>query len=127
MIAAGALFVAFLVNERFAAEPILPLRLARNQVFAASALLSLTMNMALLAMLVYIPLYIQGVLGQSATSSGVVTTPLTLSIMLGAILSGVVVSKVGALPMGDCAGCADLLVWRVPDDQHHPFRQPGSL
>lgn len=95
LIAAGALFVVFLVNERVAAEPILPLRLARNQVFAASALLSLTMNMALLAMLVYIPLYIQGVLGQSATSSGVVTTPLTLSIMLGAILSGVVVSKVG--------------------------------
>ncbi len=93
--AAGALFVVFLVNERVAAEPILPLRLARNQVFAASALLSLTMNMALLALLVYIPLYIQGVLGQSATNSGVVTTPLTLSIMLGAILSGVVVSKVG--------------------------------
>jgi EmrB/QacA subfamily drug resistance transporter len=93
--AAGALFVVFLVNERFAAEPILPLRLARNQVFTASALLSLTTNMALLAMLVYIPLYIQGVLGQSATSSGAFTTPLTVTIMISAIVSGILVSKSG--------------------------------
>lgn len=93
LLAAGVLFVMFLVNERFAVEPILPLRLARNRVFAASALLSLTTNMALLAMLVYIPLYIQGVLGQSATSSGVVTTPLTVTIMLSAIVSGLLVSK----------------------------------
>jgi EmrB/QacA subfamily drug resistance transporter len=93
LVSAGVLFLVFLVNERFAVEPILPLRLARNQVFAASALLSLTTNMALLAMLVYIPLYIQGVLGQSATSSGVVTTPLTVTIMLSAIVSGLLVSK----------------------------------
>jgi EmrB/QacA subfamily drug resistance transporter len=93
LVGAGVLFVVFVVNERFAVEPILPLRLARNQVFTASALLSLTTNMALLTMLVYIPLYIQGVLGQSATSSGAFTTPLTLTIMVSAILSGVLVSK----------------------------------
>ena len=93
LVAAGVLFLGFLINERFAVEPILPLRLARNQVFAASALLSLTTNMALLTMFVYIPLYIQGVLGQSATSSGAFTTPLTVTIMLSAILSGVLVSK----------------------------------
>jgi EmrB/QacA subfamily drug resistance transporter len=95
LIAAGVLFVAFLIIERFAAEPILPLRLTRNQVFAAGALLNLTTNMALLAMVVYIPLYIQGVLGQSATNSGVVATPLTITIMLIAILNGLLVSKIG--------------------------------
>ncbi len=93
--AAGALFLAFVVAEVFAVEPILPLRMARNQVFAAGALLNLVMNMALLAMLVYIPLFIQGVLGQSATSSGVVVTPLTVTIMCSAILSGLLVSKSG--------------------------------
>jgi MFS family permease len=46
-------------------------------------------------MLVYIPLFIQGVLGQSATSSGVVVTPLTVTIMCSAILSGLLVSKSG--------------------------------
>ncbi len=95
LIAAGVLFAAFLINERFAAEPILPLRLARNQVFAAGALLSLTTYMALLSMVVYIPLYVQGVLGQSATNSGVVATPLTITIMITAMLNGLLVSKVG--------------------------------
>jgi MFS family permease len=89
LIAAGVCFVAFLLIERFvAAEPILPLGMTRNQVFAAGALLNLTMNMALLALMVYISLFVQGVLGQSATNSGVVVTPLTVTIMLAAILGG---------------------------------------
>jgi EmrB/QacA subfamily drug resistance transporter len=91
--ASAALFVAFLIAERFAADPILPLGLARNQVFAAGALLSLTANMALLALLVYIPLFIQGVLGQSATSSGVVVTPLTVSVTVAAVVSGQMVAR----------------------------------
>jgi EmrB/QacA subfamily drug resistance transporter len=92
---AGALFLLFIVVERFAAEPILPLGMARNQVFAAGALLSLTENMALLALLVYIPLFVQGVLGQSATSSGVVVTPLTVTVAAAAVVSGLLVSRSG--------------------------------
>jgi EmrB/QacA subfamily drug resistance transporter len=92
---AGALFLCFVVVERFAAEPILPLGMARNQVFAAGALLSLTANMALLALLVYIPLFVQGVLGQSATHSGVVVTPLTIAVTIAAVLSGLLVARSG--------------------------------
>ncbi|HLV98847.1 MAG TPA: MDR family MFS transporter [Ktedonobacterales bacterium] len=110
LIASGALFVVFFINERFAAEPILPLRLTRNQVFVAGALLSLTTNMALLAMVVYIPLFVQGVLGQSATSSGVVATPLTLAVMLTAVPIGFLVGKVGRYQWAVVLGCVILLV-----------------
>jgi EmrB/QacA subfamily drug resistance transporter len=94
--AAAALYITFIVNERFfAVEPILPLDLFKNQVFAAGALLSLTVGMALFAVVIYLPLFIQGVLGQSATNSGAVVTPLTLTLAFGAAVVGQVIARVG--------------------------------
>ena len=95
LVAAGALYVAFFVAERHAVEPILPLDLFKNQVFATGALLSLTVGMAFFAVVIYLPLFIQAVLGQSATNSGAAITPLTLSMAAGAAIIGQVVSKVG--------------------------------
>ncbi|HKV01354.1 MAG TPA: MFS transporter [Ktedonobacteraceae bacterium] len=61
--ASCVLFIIFFLAERRAQEPILPLSLLRNQIFAASALLTLLIGMALLALTVYIPLFIQAVQG----------------------------------------------------------------
>src|SRR5262249_11510699 len=80
LMAAALLFTPFFFAERPAFDPILPLDLFRSQVFATGALLSLTVGMALFAVVIYLPLFIQGVLGQSATSSGAAITPLTLTI-----------------------------------------------
>lgn len=94
--AAAVLFAGFFVNELvFAVEPILPLDLFKNQVFAAGSLLSLTVGMALFAVVIYLPLFIQGVLGQSATNSGAVITPLTLTMAVGAAIVGQIVYKLG--------------------------------
>ncbi len=96
LVAAVVLFAAFFVNELlFAVEPILPLDLFKNQVFAAGSVLSLTVGMALFAVVIYLPLFIQGVLGQSATNSGAVITPLTLTMAVGAAIVGQVVYKIG--------------------------------
>ena len=92
LVATGVLFVLFVVAERFAVEPILPLDLFRNQVFAASAVLSLLQLMVLVGLVLYLPLFLQGVLGESATSSGAVLTPLTLSSVVGAALAGTIVA-----------------------------------
>jgi EmrB/QacA subfamily drug resistance transporter len=92
---AVALFVAFFVVERFAVEPILPLDLFRNQTFAVGALLSLTVGMALLSVAIYLPLFVQGVLGQTATNSGVIATPLTLALAVGAAIVGQIIARVG--------------------------------
>jgi EmrB/QacA subfamily drug resistance transporter len=93
--AAGVLFVAFIVAERIAVEPILPLDLLRNQVFAVGALLSLVVGMALFAVVIYLPLFIQGVLGQTATNSGAVATPLTLTLAAGAAIVGQLIARFG--------------------------------
>src|SRR5579883_2761904 len=92
LVGAGILYIAFFAVERFAAEPVLPLSLFRNQIFSAGTTLSLLQGMILLGLVIYLPLYLQGVLGQSATNSGVVITPLTVSLVVGAGLSGFVVA-----------------------------------
>ena len=86
--AAVILFAAFLITERFAVEPILPLDLFRNRVFTVAALLSLLQLMVLVGLLVYLPLFLQGVLGVSATDAGAVITPMTVSSVIGAALAG---------------------------------------
>lgn len=92
LVAAGILYVAFFIVERFVAEPVLPLDLFRNRVFSAGSMLSLLQGMVLLGLVIYLPLYLQGVLGQSATNSGEIITPLTVSLVVGASLSGFVVA-----------------------------------
>jgi EmrB/QacA subfamily drug resistance transporter len=94
--AAGALLILFLLNEAFLAkEPILPLDLFKNQVFAAGALLALGVGMALFAVALYLPLFIQDVMGKSATESGLLVTPLTVALAITAIFGGQAIARVG--------------------------------
>ena len=79
LVAAAVLYIAFFFVERRAVEPILPLDLFRNQVFTSAAVLSLMTGAVLLSLAIYLPLFLQGVLRESATNSGVVITPLTVS------------------------------------------------
>jgi EmrB/QacA subfamily drug resistance transporter len=92
LIASGVLYAVFFIAERFAAEPVLPLALFRNRVFAAASVLSLLQLMVLVGLIIYLPLFLQGVLGESATYSGAVITPLTLSSVIGASAAGAVVA-----------------------------------
>jgi MFS family permease len=89
------LFALFFFAERFASEPIVPLHLFRNQLFAADSILALMLGMILLPLVIYLPLYLQGILGESATSSGEVITPLTISLVIGSAVTGIVVARLG--------------------------------
>ena len=85
------LLVLFLLVERKVSEPILPLSLFRNQVFSIAVLLTMLQMMVLLGLSLYLPLFLQGVLGVSPTVAGLVITPLSLSMVLGAMLSGPII------------------------------------
>jgi MFS family permease len=93
------LFLLFLYSETHVQDPILPLDLFKNQVFFAGALLSLLVGMALFSIIVYLPLFVQAVQGQSPTSSGAIMTPLTFTIAILSIITGSVVSKIGRYQM----------------------------
>jgi EmrB/QacA subfamily drug resistance transporter len=94
MLVAGILLlVLFLFAERKAHEPILPLDLFRNQIFSVGASLALLQNMVLLGLALYLPLFFQGVLAVSPTSAGLVMTPFSVSMVVGAMLSTQVIGR----------------------------------
>jgi MFS family permease len=86
--AALALFAAFFLAERYAAEPILPLDLFKNRVFAAASAVSFLQMMVLIGLAIYLPFFLQRILGVSATGSGAATTPMNLASVAGAALGG---------------------------------------
>ena len=95
LVAAGVLYIAFFFTERVAVEPILPLDLFHNQVFTSSAALALLTGAVLLSLVIYLPLFLQGVLRESATNSGVVITPLTVSLTAGATFCAIAIARAG--------------------------------
>ncbi len=85
----------FLLVEQRAAEPVLPLSLLRNDIYRVSALASFLAGAGMFGAILYIGLFVQGVLGQSATASGGVLTPTMLSVIVASIVSGQLVSRWG--------------------------------
>jgi EmrB/QacA subfamily drug resistance transporter len=111
LVAAAILLLVFVFIERYiAAEPILPLDLFKNRIFTVGSLLALMVGMALFALVLYLPLYIQGVLGYSATNSGVVITPLTLALAIGAAAIGQVIARVGRYQWVSILGACVLIL-----------------
>lgn len=85
---AAVMLAAFLWVEGKALEPLIPLVLFRNPVISMSALASFILGMGMFGVIIYLPLFMQGVLGVSATESGNLLTPLLLSSVAGSILTG---------------------------------------
>jgi EmrB/QacA subfamily drug resistance transporter len=91
----AALLGLFLLAERAAGEPILPLDLFRSPIFRVGTALTLLQSMVLLGLALYLPLFFQGVLGVSPTSAGLVMTPFSLSMVAGAMISSAAISRMG--------------------------------
>src|SRR5437764_2874636 len=93
--AAVVLLVAFAVIERRVLEPIIPFDLLRNATVASSVAVMALVGFAMFGTISYVPLFVQGVIGTSATSSGVVLTPLLLGAVVTSFVSGQIVSRTG--------------------------------
>ncbi len=81
--ASAMLFVAFVVIERRAAEPLIPLDLFRIPALRASTIVTGFLGMSMFGVLSFIPLYGRTVLGVSATGAGRILIPLMLAMMVG--------------------------------------------
>jgi EmrB/QacA subfamily drug resistance transporter len=118
-LAAGAVLLALFAQvERRAAEPILPFDVLRNPIVAGSVACMALVGMAMFGTISYVPLFVQGVIGTSATSSGVVLTPMTLGAVCTSILTGQLVSRTGRYRWNAVLGPvvltgAMLLLWRM--------------
>ncbi|SDZ14341.1 MDR family MFS transporter [Tessaracoccus flavus] len=96
LLGVGVTFVvAFVLIERKAEEPIVPLPLFRNSVFTVSTVAAFFMNMGMMAVLIYIPVYAQGVLRMTATESGLILMPMNVVLFAIGIVVGNLITKTG--------------------------------
>ncbi len=92
---AALMLSAFVLIEHRAEDPIVPLWLFRNPIFAVCTAAAFVSGAAMFSSSVYIPLFMQGVLNFSATNAGLVLTPMTLGLVGGSIIGGQVISRSG--------------------------------
>ncbi len=105
--AAGAVLVGvFVLVERWAAEPVLPLHLFRERTFSVSSVVGFVIGLAMFGALTYLPAFFQVVRGVSPTGSGVQLLPLMAGLLLVSIVSGQVISKTGRYRAFPIAGAA---------------------
>jgi EmrB/QacA subfamily drug resistance transporter len=94
--AAGlALGVLFVLQESRAKEPIIPLRLFRIRTVSLSAGILFLVGATLFGAVVFLPLYLQAVLGASATGSGFLLLPLMMGVVTTSIASGRIITRTG--------------------------------
>ncbi|UAL50185.1 MFS transporter [Bacillus sp. CMF21] len=89
----AVLFVAFIIIERNVTDPIISFPMFKVRLFTTSNLLGLLSGMAFITASVYIPIYIQGVLGGTATNSGLVLLPMMLGSVVSATAGGFLMNK----------------------------------
>lgn len=90
-----AALVAFVVVERRAANPVLPLWLFSQRVVMASSAIALLVGALLLGLTSYIPTFTQGVLGAGALVGGLTIGALTLGWPIAASQSGRIYLRIG--------------------------------
>lgn len=94
--ALGVALLAVLVwHERRTPNPIVPVALFRMRIFSAVSGASFTVGVAMFGAIMFVPLYVQGVLGESATDAGLVLTPMMLALVASSVVSGQLISRSG--------------------------------
>jgi EmrB/QacA subfamily drug resistance transporter len=96
----------FLLQEARAPEPLIPLRLWKNRVFAVASGLEFLVGFSLFGAIIFLPLYLQTVGGASATNSGVLILPLMAGLMVSSIGSGRIISHTGRYKVFPVMGTA---------------------
>jgi EmrB/QacA subfamily drug resistance transporter len=104
--AALVLLAAFLVRERAAAEPVLPLRLFGDRVFTVVSVSAFVATLSLFAAIVFLPVFLQLVTGASATGSGLLTLPLLIASALTTIGAGRIMARTGRYKIFPVIGLA---------------------
>jgi EmrB/QacA subfamily drug resistance transporter len=101
---AAVMLVVFLYAETQATEPLIPLSLFKNPVISICSLAVFILGMGMFGVIIYLPLFMQGVLGVTATRSGNLLTPLMMGAVAGSIVTGQTNSRIGSYKPSAVAG-----------------------
>ncbi|MBI4295995.1 MAG: MFS transporter [Chloroflexi bacterium] len=95
LIIAALALLAFGLAERKAKEPVLSLNLFQNRVFAVSTAVTFLTAASMFGAILYITVFAQGVIGVSATNSGLILMPMMIGLIFASALSGQLISRTG--------------------------------
>ena len=111
-LAAGgaALIAAFILAERRAAEPVLPLHLFGKRVFSGASAVGFVVGFAMFGAITYLPQYMQVVKGVGPTNSGLRLLPMMAGLLLASIGSGQLISRWGRYKIFPILGTALMTV-----------------
>jgi EmrB/QacA subfamily drug resistance transporter len=91
---AAALLIAFLIIETKVEEPVLDLSLFRNRTFTVMSSVGFLMGAGMFGAIVYVPWFIQGVVGVDPNRAGNIMTPMMITMVISSILAGRMALKV---------------------------------
>lgn len=121
----AAILLLFVLVERRAREALIKPELFKNRLFAMSLVLGILVSMSMFGGMMFLPIYVQGVLGMNAQHSGLVMSPMMISFIVGAILSGQIMSKSGrykvlAIVSGGVIALGSWMLTTVTATTHYP-------
>ncbi|UQD52266.1 MFS transporter [Bacillus methanolicus] len=87
--------IIFILFERKAKSPILPLNLFKNDIFTISNAICFVIGVSMFGGVMYVPYFIQGVLGFSATHSSFLTMTMTLGLVFASAIGGQIITRTG--------------------------------
>ena len=87
--------VVFILIEQRAKDPLVDMRLFANKTFTVANLAAFVIGMGFFGAIIFLPIFMQNVVGLSATESGFAGVPLVIGLVIGNILSGQLVSRFG--------------------------------
>lgn len=119
-------WVAFILWELRTNEPIIEPRLFKNSIFSVSIVASFMLSAGMFGAIMFIPLFTQAVIGDSASNSGIVLSPMMLGFMVSSIIGGQIMSRTGrykwlAITSMVVAVVGMLLLSRMPVSAHNPL------
>jgi EmrB/QacA subfamily drug resistance transporter len=107
---AALLTAAFIMIERRAVEPIIPLRLFQSQVFSVGNAFAFLAGIAMFGTIIFLPVYFQTVMGLSPTQSGLALLPAIVGIFSTSITSGQLITRTGRYKIYPVIGAAVMTV-----------------
>jgi EmrB/QacA subfamily drug resistance transporter len=92
---AAVLLAAFIGVETRAPEPVLPLHLWKSSIFTFSNIASIGVAMSMFGAIYFLPVFVQGVIGNSVTNSGAILVPMLVAMIVTSVIGGQLISRTG--------------------------------
>jgi hypothetical protein len=106
--AAAFLLSAFVWVEMRAPEPVLPLRLWMSSIFTLSNIASIGVAMSMFGAIFFLPVFVQGVIGNSVTNSGAILVPMLVAMIVTSVAGGQFISRTGRYKVPLLAGLVSM-------------------